>query len=355
MEAATNGYMKYLLNKTLKQLIIYAGLVLIISIPVYYLAMYELWQYEMDEHNIVVTQQAAREDKFLIIGAVTLLTVIFFAILLGVLIWVNRRISRRLWKPFYNSLGKIKEFDLSKHEGISFDKPDITEFAQLNESLDKLISGNISAYVQQKEFAENASHELQTPLSIIRSKLELLLQNKSLENDQYEVIEEALTALTRVSRINKNLLLLTKIENSQFMDKEQIDLSSLIISEIALFSHFVEGKNLKLSTHITEGVIVEGNRILVEILIQNLFTNAIRHSPSNGVLTLSLEKDKLDFINAGRVPLISDQLFKRFASASTETMGTGLGLHLVKQVCSRYGWQISYRYCNHQHTFSVKL
>jgi len=347
--------MKKLLNKSLWQFILYAGLVLAVSIPVYYFAINELWQYEMDEHNIILTPEADREDKFLIIGAVTLLTVIFFALLLGVLIWVNRRISRRIWQPFYTSLAKIKDFDLSRHKDISFGKTNIAEFTELNESLDKLISGNIAAYTQQKEFAENASHELQTPLSVIQSKLDLLLQSKTLKDEHYSVIEEAFKALSRVSRINKNLLLLTKIENSQYMEKEQIDLSSLINADIPTFSHFSEDKQLSLTTNITPEIVVQGNKILVEILVQNLFTNAIRHSPVAGTLSVYLDNNKLEFTNTGDSALKGDQLFKRFASASSYTPGTGLGLSLVKQICHRYGWQISYDYSNGQHIFSVKF
>jgi len=347
--------MKKLLNKSLKQFIVYAGLVLAISIPVYYFAISELWQYEMDEHNIILTPEADREDKFLIIGAVTLLTVIFFALLLGVLIWVNRRVSRKLWQPFYISLGKIKAFDLSRQKIISFGKTEIAEFTELNESLDKLIAGNIAAYTQQKEFAENASHELQTPLSIIQSKLELLIQSKTLQTEHYVVIEEALQALSRVSRINKNLLLLTKIENSQYMEKERIDLSGLICEDLPMFAQFSEDKQLQVSTDIVPGVAVEGNKILVEILVLNLFTNAIRHSPFGGVLSISLDSNKMEFINTGISALKADQLFKRFASASSQTPGTGLGLSLVKQICNRYGWQVSYDHVDRQHVFSVRF
>lgn len=347
--------MKKLLNKSLTQFILYAGLVLAISIPVYYLVIFELWQFEMDEHSITLTPEAAREDKFLIIGAVTLLTVLFFAVLLTVLIWVSRRISRRLWQPFYTSLRAINEFDLNRHKDVLLDKTDITEFAELNKSLHKLISGNIAAYRQQREFAENASHELQTPLSVIQSKLELLLQSKTMKNEQYAVIEDAFKALTRVSRINKNLLLLTKIENSQYMEKEPIDLSAMLCENVLMFTNFSDDKQLQLSTDIDPGVMVEGNKILVEILVQNLYTNAIRHNPPGGMLLISLDKARMEFANTGTAALKADQLFKRFSSASSQTPGTGLGLSLVKQICNRNGWRIAYDYTEGQHTFTVSF
>lgn len=347
--------MKRLLNKSLSKFSLYAGVVLAVSIPVYYWAINRLWQYEMDEHHIVLTPEADREDRVLIISAVTLLTIIFFMILLAVIAWVNRRITRRIWQPFYTSLAKIKDFDLTKNKNITFEKTDIVEFTELNESLDKLIAGNIAAYKQQKEFADNASHELQTPLAIIQSKLELLLQSRELQPEQYPIIEDALNALTRVSRINKNLLLLTKIENSQFMEKETIDLSDLLENNIALFSNFSQDKKLETTTVIHPGVIVEGNKILVEILVHNLLTNAIRHSPPGGTLSIHLDKHRMDFANSGGSPLNGDQLFKRFASTSTENPGTGLGLALIKQICSRYHWQIRYAFADGQHLFSLQF
>lgn len=347
--------MRKLLNKSLSQFIISAAIVLAISIPVYYFAINALWQYEMAEHNIILTPIADREDKFLIIGAVTLLTVIFFAILIGLLIWVNRRISSRIWQPFYTSLASIKDFDLNQQHAITFNNTDIAEFSELNQGLDKLISGNIAAYTQQKLFAENASHELQTPLSIIQSKLEMLQQSKTLKDEHHTAIEEIFKALSRVSRINKNLLLLTRIENSQFMEEEQVDLSSITLNEIANFTQFSEDKQMQLTTNVIPAFFVNANKMLVEILVQNLLTNAIRHSGRGGALSVYLDDNQLEISNTGSSPLKADQLFKRFAKASTQTPGTGLGLSLVKQICNRYGWQVSYSYSEGKHFFSVRF
>ena len=332
---------------------IYAGVVLACSIPIYYLAISMLWQYELDEHNIILTPEAGREDSYLIIGAVTLLTVFFFILLLGGFVLLNRSISKRLWQPFYHSLDKIRNFDLDQQRAITFEQTNIAEFAELNHSLDKLIAGNIASYTQQKEFADNASHELQTPLAIIQSKLELLLQSKSLTDEQYNIIEEALKALSRVGRINKNLLLLTKIENSQFMEKEAINLSDLLEKSIAVSVNFSEGKQIELQTDILPDVVVEGNKILVEILLNNLITNAVRHSCSNSATSIHLSVNSLVVANPGAAALQSEQLFKRFATASLQTPGTGLGLSLVKQICDRYGWKIDYVFDKSLHVFSL--
>lgn len=345
--------MSKLLNRTMKRFMVYAGLVLVVSIPVYYYMINLLWRHELNEHHIELTAAAGREDRYLIIGIVTGLTMLFFLLLMTGFILMNRRISRRLWQPFYSSLAHIKSFNLDQQQSVSFEPTDIEEFSELNKSLEKLIAGNITVYNQQKEFADNASHELQTPLAIIQSKLDLLLQTKLLTDEQYDLIEEANKALARVTRINKNLLLLTKIENSQFMDRETIDLSGLMESTLLIFSNFSENKQLQIQTDITRDVTVEGNKILIEILLNNLITNAIRYTPENNIIEIVLTPEGLLIANPGTTGLQQEQVFKRFGSMSSATPGTGLGLSLVKQICSRYHWKTAYTFKNEQHVFSV--
>ncbi|WP_343703263.1 HAMP domain-containing sensor histidine kinase [Chitinophaga sp.] len=347
--------MSKLMNRSLKKFIIYAAVVLACSIPVYYFFLSELWQYELNEHEIILTEQAGREDSFLIIGTVTLLTILFFSLLIGGLVLLNRNISRQLWQPFYDSLAKIKNFDLNGQHAVHFEKTDITEFAELNLQLDKLISRSISAYNQQKEFADNASHELQTPLAIIQSKLDLLLQNKSVTDEQYVLIEDAYRALMRVGRINKNLLLLARIDNSQYMDEQLVNLSELLETSVAAFSQFAEAKQLILESCIAKNVEVKGNRDLVEILVNNCLNNAIRHSAPNNTIGINLSEKILVFSNQGNESLVQEQLFKRFGVASSKSPGTGLGLALVKQIAGRYNWRVDYAFSNKRHVFSLYI
>jgi len=347
--------MNKLLNKSLKRFLLYAALVLVISVPVYYVTISLLWEYEMNEHNIVLSAEAARHDSYMIIMAVTMLTTLFFILMMGGFILLNKRVSRRLWKPFYSSLGQIRDFNLHDQQPVAFADTDIEEFAELNQRLQKLISGNIAAYRQQKEFADNASHELQTPLAIIQSKLELLLQSQPLSTRQYELIEDAIRALIRVSRINKNLLLLTKMENSQYMDQELIDLSELLEHTLQVLMPFIIDKQLQVKKEVLPQVCVNGNRILIEILLNNLLVNAIRYSPEGSSITLALAPDHFIIGNSGQKPLEQEQLFKRFAAASSQKPGTGLGLAIVKEICTRYNWDISYSYRTNFHEFAIRF
>jgi signal transduction histidine kinase len=345
------GNMNKLLNKSLKRFTVYAGIVLACSIPIYYFAISELWQYELDEHSIILTPEAGREDTFLIIGAVTLLTVFFFVLILGGFVWLNRKISRRLWRPFYQTLEKIKDFDLNSHTTVQFEPANIIEFEELNTSINKLLESNIAAFRRQKEFTENASHELQTPLAIIQAKLDLLFQDPATTAAQSLVIEETHNALARVSRINKNLLLLAKIENQQFLEKEQVKVSDTLHEIIELLSDLLGDKSVKLD--IQSEKTIEGNKMLVEIMLTNLLMNAIRHTGPLAEINIILRENHLTLANTGSSTLNSDRLFKRFSTASVQTPGSGLGLSIVKEICSRYHWKIKYDYINQFHTFSI--
>lgn len=311
--------------------------------------------FEINDKPYSVTVETNLEETYETILAITAVTALFFIILLFGLILLNKKISAKLWQPFYNSLQKIKSFDLNSQQNIVFEKSSILEFEEMNNSLHKLIETNILVYRHQKEFTENASHELQTPLAIVQSKLNLLLQNPSVTKGQSVIIDDTHKALSRVSRINKNLLLLAKIENQQYMDKEPILLDAALTDILALLVDFAADKQLKISQNIQSGIVVEGNRILVEIMLTNLLMNAIRHNVYKTEINISLKNHQLVISNTGIAALNENKLFKRFSAASSHTPGSGLGLSIVREICNRYNWNIRYVFLNNLHTFSLSF
>lgn len=258
-----------------------------------------------------------------------------------------------MWLPFYNTLERIASFDLHKQNTIRFENSGTEEFDMLHRCLEKLIAGNVAAYKQQKEFTHNASHELQTPLSIVKFKLDLLHQSKPVTDEQSGLINEAHQSLSKVTRINKNLLLLAKIENSQFSVKESVNLSALLENQLSLLEDFLEDKQLQVQKHIAPAIILPGNKVLAEVMLTNLIMNAVRHSRPQDVLMLSLGEHQLEISNTGAAPLDGEILFRRFGSPSPNTTGTGLGLAIVRQICHLHGWQESYRFENGFHVFTI--
>ncbi|WP_228374816.1 sensor histidine kinase [Chryseobacterium oranimense] len=287
------------------------------------------------------------------VGAIALITIFFFILILVGLLFLNKKLSTSIWLPFRNTLDQLKTFNLNKQTKIEFGKTDITEFEELNQSLSKLIEHNISVFKTQKEFTENASHELQTPLAILKNKLDILLQNENLTEKQYQIAEEMHRALTRSSRINKNLLLLAKIDNSQFDKTEVFQFDELLLQSLGILQEHFELKNIAVSKNILPDIKVSGNRSLTEVLINNLILNAIRHTPANGSISVKLENSSFEIANSGTEKLDHGLLFKRFSKLSADSSGSGLGLAIINEICKFHQWTISYKFENNQHTFSV--
>ncbi|WP_312082675.1 sensor histidine kinase [Epilithonimonas hominis] len=427
--------MKPLLSKTTKPFIIYVLIILVISIPAYFLVVDAIWKHELDEHNDIVARKTASQinslklseeklietiqlwndvqpstnirklekndnlkdsifivekphdflhfeeiDRFRCLSKVIYLnkkpyrfnietnieetqetiffisitTVFLFVLIVGGLLFLNRRLSKSVWKPFRETLDQLKTFSLNNQTKIEFSKTDVSEFDELNQSLTKLIEHNVSVYKTQKEFTENASHELQTPLAILKNKLDILLQNQDLTEKQYQIAEEMNRALSRSSRINKNLLLLAKIDNKQF-DSKTFHLDEVLNQSLEILQEHFEQKNISVNTEISDNVKVNGNIGLTEVLINNLIINAIRHTSINGSILIRLSQSEFEVSNSGTGKLNGDLLFKRFSRFSKDNNGSGLGLAIVQEICKSQNWTINYRFENNNHIFSVKL
>ncbi|WP_343687320.1 HAMP domain-containing sensor histidine kinase [Chryseobacterium gleum] len=308
-------------------------------------------------HNkpYLFTIQTNIEESHETIAVIAMITIFFFVMIVVGLLYLNRRLSSSIWKPFRDTLDQLKTFNLKNQNIIEFPASDISEFEELNQSLYKLIERNISTYKAQKEFTENASHELQTPLAIIKNKLDILLQDQDLTEKQYRIAEDINKALTRSSRINKNLLLLAKIDNNQFDSSETILFDQLLHQSIDILREHFEQKDISLTEPISPPVQVSGNNILAEILINNLIINAIRHTAVGGCISIQLTDSVFEVSNSGTEQLNMDLMFKRFSKLSTDNIGSGLGLSIIKEICRFHHWTIRYRFENNNHIFSVKL
>lgn len=282
---------------------------------------------------------------------------LIFLILFIVILGTQQILSRKLWKPFYTSLDKIENFSLEKGLIPMFEETDTTEFIRLNTNLTKLMQNNIDVYNQQKEFTENASHELQTPLAVFQSQLDLLLQDSTLSESQVKVIQSLYDVSSRLTRLNKNLLLLARIDNSQFKETESTDFPQFLNKQLPHLEELALNNGLSLSVEtIILSFSIKANKILLESLINNLIVNAIRHNVEEGSILINVENNKFIIGNTGdRKPLNKDKIFRRFSRISEEKKGNGLGLSIVNQICKLHGWYIDYAYHDDMHWFSVKF
>ncbi|KAA6330308.1 Signal-transduction histidine kinase senX3, partial [termite gut metagenome] len=303
---------------------------------------------------ILMVRLNIHETQKIIKSANLLQFFLFFCLMFGFVL-VTRVVYKKLWKPFYLTLREIEQFNIQKNEVPQFQETSIQEFRQLNDALGKLVSNNLQAYKIQKEFTENASHEMQTPLAVFQSKLDILLQQSNLSKEQLLIIQSLYNVTSRLTRINKNLLLLAKMDNLQFLDTEALNVPVVIAGSLSFFTEQAEANAIRIETDITpEDCIVQSNKTLLESLINNLITNAIKHNLPEGIIRISFQNRRLAIENTGvSNELDNTTLFRRFGRMSKTTKGSGLGLAIVQQICTLYRWQIEYRYTGNRHQFII--
>jgi signal transduction histidine kinase len=293
-------------------------------------------------YQITLTKSLVESDD--LIEAIAIALFVLIALFLFSLYYININISKIIWSPFYHSLNKIKNYDLSAINKLEMPHSDINEFNELNKAIELMVDKIQSDYKNLKEFTENASHEIQTPLSVIKVKLELLIQTENLKEEQMLLIQSINDATNRLSRLNQSLLLLTKIENNQYQNKESINLSQILLMHVNNYKELIQAKEVSLKTDIAEGCYVKMNSSLVDILIANLITNAIKHNIQGGIICIELSDRKLIISNTGNTSIQNPlELFERFKKDKADSESLGLGLSIVKKICETEHIHINYQ------------
>ncbi|MEP2447769.1 MAG: HAMP domain-containing sensor histidine kinase [Balneola sp.] len=264
-------------------------------------------------------------------------------------------VSGPLFKPFRNTLNRIQNFQINEKEYLKAEPTNVKEFRDLNIFVEEMTKKAVSDFNNLKEFAENASHELQTPVAIAKGKLELLTET-NLNEQQYSYVEKLETTLNKLSRLNDSLALLTKIENHEFSTNETVNISTIIKDGIDAFQELLSLNNLKLATHISDSVILKIHPSLAEILWSNLFRNAVNHNIQNGEINIKLNSDYLEISNTGKeLNTEPSVLFERFKKGEQNSDSIGLGLSIVKRIVDQNAMPISYTTEKNWHTVRISL
>ena len=264
-------------------------------------------------------------------------------------------VSGPLFKPFRNTLKRIQNFQINEKEYLKAEPTNVKEFSDLNIFVEEMTKKAVSDFNNLKEFAENASHELQTPVAIAKGKLELLAET-NLNEQQFNYVEKLETTLNKLSRLNDSLALLTKIENHEFFTNETVNISKIVKDEIVAFEEFINLNNLKLHTDISDSVMVKIHPSLAEIMWANLFRNAINHNIQNGEINIKLNTDYLEISNTGKeLNTKPATLFERFKKGEQSSESIGLGLSIVKRIADQNELQISYTAEKNRHTIRLSL
>ncbi len=276
-------------------------------------------------------------------------------VFLGIVVIISSfLISHFLLKPFNKTLSEIKKFNIKDLKPLSLEKTNTKEFNSLNRFIEQMTEKMSRDYGNLKEFSENASHELQTPLAIAKGKLELLLQSNNLSEEHLHMIETAYQSIDYISKLSKSLMLLTKIENQEFSDFQQINFSAQLNDTLVEFDELIVLKNINLDSEIESDFYISNHVMLSKILINNLFNNAIKHNTHGGNIKIVLHGDKLEIYNTGE-PLkeAPEALFERFKKDNQSSESMGLGLAIVKKICDVSGYHIRYNYQNGWHHITV--
>lgn len=295
-----------------------------------------------------------RQSTFENEDLVSILTSTFAVLLLLVFVvayFVSKKINETVWKDFEHNLKQIEHFNFVGNQSLELVSTNIEEFDRLNKVVDNLTNKLKSDYHSLKEFSENASHEIQTPISVVLLNLEEILQ-QDLNEESFKKVHASINALKRLSALNQSLILLTKIENRQFIAKNSISLNEIIERKIEEYASLSENKSLKISFDFKAPFICKMNEQLAEILIANLISNAIRHNTNEGEIIFSGNESEIRICNTGLENSFSNAtIFNRFTKGNSTSFG--LGLAIVKNICDVNQLTIDYS-MNDFHCFSIK-
>ncbi len=290
------------------------------------------------------------KERIMLIMAVLLLCFI------AGLYLINIYISTKTWKPFYETLKKLNDFRVDKNEKIILPATNVNEFADLNKAISSLANINQQVYQSQKEFTENASHEMQTPIAILQSKIELLMQTTPLTADQAELITVAEQTGQRISKLNKTLLLLAKIDNNQYPERGEVVLRLIAENILLQYQDAISEKNIIVDKDTMDESAIVANPLLVEILLSNLLANAVRHNYKNGTIKIVVVHNSIIVSNTGKnQALDSAVLYLRFQKQTADSESLGMGLALAKRICNLYEADLQYSFLKGVHKFSVKF
>jgi signal transduction histidine kinase len=298
---------------------------------------------------LIIQSKVETEDLIRIIFAITIGVIL---LLLIILFATNRLILNRLWRPFYNLMQELDLFNIADKKIIPKLDTTIDEFKRLNNSVTNMSTRAKRDYQTLKTFTENAAHELNTPIAIINSQLDLLIQTENFNEWQGKLLTELYGGVLRLNRLNQSLLLLVKIENQLIDEQQKINLHTIVEDMINQFEDIYRNKGLKL-THNLEKKEIYASQYLTEILLSNLIINAIRHNRAGGEIIINLTGESFAIQNTGdNQSLDNEKIFIRFHKSSGSE-GSGLGLTISRQICENFNLSLDYRFRSPYHTFTV--
>lgn len=316
--------------------------------------MTRIFQKQGIDYELTLSTQVFAWNDTLDFAIFSILT-LAIALLIAIILIVSLIIVSNM-KPIYRLTDWLR--NRKAHDAIP--QPDIRikaqEFKEIESAVLEASQKSKQVYEEQKRFIGNASHEIQTPIAICRNRLELLVDETPLNEHQLTEIQKTLDTLGYISRLNKSLLLLSKIDNHQFKEETEIEINQVVNQALENLKEIFESMKVGVSVTEKQRITAKMDPTLASSLVTNLLKNAFIHNQQGGNITITLSNSTLTIGNTGKnEALDAESVFKTFYRKGENTNSTGLGLAIAKAICTEYGFKISYQFIENQHTFSVKF
>ena len=313
------------------------------------------FSYAKNEQDYKVSILLSQSESDKLIMKIVIMNVGFAMLFFMIMFFVNRHSIKSALGVFYSTIRKLEDFEVNQTTTLTLDTAEIEEVKKLNQVFEKMSAQIRQDFISQKEYTENVSHELQTPLAIISSKADELMQADNLSKEQMEQLALLMETTNRLSKINQALIFLTKIDNRFYTEVSTSAINDLIKEKLSLFDDAIKEKNLRLELDLLEITHVYMNPYLAETLIINLIKNGIVHNENGGLLRISLNNKTLSVANSGSVLSFDEKdIFKRFTRSNENKKSLGIGLSIVQRICDLYAFNIAYSYAD-EHQFKINF
>lgn len=295
------------------------------------------------------------EEDDLLLDLATALGVLYIFIILSILL-INHFVLNKALSPFQKILRHLQQYKFGEVDTYRSVDSKVKEFELLNKEVISMIERNEKIFDEQKQFIENAAHELQTPLAITANKLELIMEDESLSEDLIVQLAETKDSLRRMINLNKSLLMMSRIENMQYREVIEVNFNELTDELVQEAEDFVSFKEINLNVSTSGTFVYLCNRELARILLSNMIRNAIKYTPKKGSIVIHVDNDIWCIRNTSLgIPLPEETIFKRFKKGQQDQSSNGLGLAIVSSIIKIYPeLSVKYDFYEEMHIFSIK-
>ena len=307
--------------------------------------------YGMAYRLVVSIPTFERED---VIEAILIHLVILYTVLVCTILIVTVLVFKFSMKPLYSLLKWLDGYRPGNGTEGFPDEDSVLEFRKLTSAARETIERAENHLERQKQFIGNASHELQTPLAVLGNRIEWMMDNTTLTEEQFAELSKMRQSIHRLTRLNRTLLLLSKIDSGHFLDRTDVDIVAIIENELEVYKEIFAGKDIECNVKLPRNFVVSMDEMLAMTMISNLLKNAFVHSPGSGVVEISIFNGVLSVSNSGDEALDRERVFDRFYT-SGKTGSTGLGLAIVKSIAEYYCFALDYSFKGDRHCFEIKI